>query len=99
MKAKRKRYEPEFKARVSIEALKGVKTIQQIAKEYKIHPMQVSEWKKIMLQGAPEAFGPGRGKTAVAEDFEKERKRLQAKVGELTLDLDWLREKSKQLGL
>ena len=51
-----------------------------------------------MQEGAAEAFGPGRGKTS-EEDFERERKRLQAKVGELTLDLDWLREKSKQLGL
>lgn len=98
MKAKRKRHEPEFKARVAIEALKGVKTIQQIAKEYKIHPVQASEWKKTMLQGAAEAFGPGRGKT-VEEDFDRERKKLQAKIGELTIHLDWLREKSKQLGL
>lgn len=98
MRSKRRTHDPEFKARVALEALKGVKTIQQIAKEYKIHPVQVSDWKKIMLEGAAEAFGPGRAKTA-AEDFDRERKRLQAKVGELTLDLDWLREKSKQLGL
>lgn len=98
MKAKRKRHEPQFKARVALEALKGVKTIQQIAKEYKVHPVQVSEWKKTVLEGAAEVFGPGRGKTT-EEDFNRERKRLQAKVGELTLDLDWLREKSKQLGL
>ena len=51
MKAKRKRHEPEFKARVAIEALKNIKTIQQIAKEYDIHPVQVSEWKKKMLEG------------------------------------------------
>ena len=98
MKTKRKRHEPEFKARVALEALKGVKTIQQIAKEYKVHPVQVSEWKKTMLQGAAEAFSPGRGRTA-EEDFDRERKKLQAKIGELTIDLDWLREKSKQLGL
>jgi len=98
MKAKRKRHVPEFKARVALEALKGVKTIQQIAKEYSLHPVQVSEWKKTMLEGAAEAFGPGRAKTA-AEDFDRERKRLQAKIGELTIDLDFLREKSKQLGL
>jgi len=98
MKAKRKRHEPEFKARVGLEALKGVKTIQQIAKEYKIHPVQVSEWKKIMVEGAPQAFGPGRGRMA-EEDFDRERKKLQAKIGELTIDVDFLREKSKQLGL
>ena len=98
MKAKRKRHVPEFKARVALEALKGVKTIQQIAKEYSLHPVQVSEWKKTMLEGAAEAFGPGRAKRA-EEDFDRERKRLQAKIGELTIDLDFLREKSKQLGL
>lgn len=43
MKAKRKRHEPEFKARVALEALKGIKTIQQIAKEYNVHPVQFSE--------------------------------------------------------
>ena len=98
MKAKRKRHVPEFKARVALEALKGVKTIQQIAKEYSLHPVQVSEWKKIMLEGAAEAFEPGRARTE-EEAFERERKRLQAKIGELTIDLDFLREKSKQLGL
>ena len=44
MKAKRKRHDPQFKARVGLEALKGVKTIQQIAKEYDVHPTQVSDW-------------------------------------------------------
>ena len=98
MKAKRKRHDPEFKARVALEALKGIKTIQQIGKEYSIHPVQVSEWKKIMLEGAAETFGPGRDKR-VQEDFDRERKKLQSKIGELTIDVDYLREKSKQLGL
>lgn len=98
MKTKRKRHQPEFKARVALEALKGVKTVQQIAKEYKVHPVQVSEWKKMMVEGAAEAFSAGRSKTS-EEDFDRERKKLQAKIGELTIDLDWLREKSKQLGL
>ena len=59
---------------------------------------QVGPFGSSVLAGAAEAFGPGRAKSS-AEDFDRERKRLQAKVGELTLDLDWLREKSKQLGL
>lgn len=98
MKAKRKRCEPEFKARVALEALKGLKTIQQIGQEYQVHPVQVSEWKKTMVEGAAEVFSPGRVRSA-EEDFDRERKQLQAKIGELTIDLDWLREKSKQLGL
>ena len=46
MKAKRRRHDPEAKARVALEAPKGVKTIQQIANDYELHPVQVSDWKK-----------------------------------------------------
>jgi hypothetical protein len=48
---------------VALEALKGIKAIQQIAKEYDTHLVQVSEWKKIMSEGAASVFGPGQGKT------------------------------------
>jgi transposase len=98
MKATRRRHDPEFKARVALEALKGVKTIQQLGKEFEVHPMQVSEWKKIMSKGAPGVFDAGQGK-AVAEDFEQERTTLRSKIGELTMAVDFLRKKSRQLGL
>jgi len=98
MKAKRRRHDPEFKARVALEALKGVKTIQQIAKDYDVHPVQVSEWKKTMADGAATVFGPGTGKTE-AEEFERERAQLHAKIGQQAVELDWLTKKSKQLGL
>jgi transposase len=98
MKGKRRRHDPEFKARVALEALKGVKTIQQIAKEFDIHPVQVSEWKKTMAQGVASAFGPGAGRTD-AEEFERERAQLHAKIGRQAVELDWLTKKSKQLGL
>jgi transposase/putative transposase len=98
MKAKRKRHEPEFKARVAIEAIKGITTIQQIAKDYGVHPVQVSEWKKIMLEGAGDVFGKARAK-GTAEALEKERDGLHAKIGQLAVEVDFLRKKSKQLGL
>jgi len=98
MKAKRRRHDPEFKARVALEALKGIKTIQQIAKDYEVHPVQVSEWKKVMTAGAPGVFGSGPGKDG-AEDFAGERTQLHAKIGQLAVELDWLTKKSKQLGL
>ncbi len=98
MKGTRRRNDPEFKARVAIEALKGAKTIQQIAKEFDIHPVQVSEWKKTMAEGAPSVSGPGAGKTE-AENFERERAQLHAKIGQQAVELDWLTKKSKQLGL
>ena len=98
MKGKRRRHDPEFKARVALEALKGAKTIQQIPKEFDIHPVQVSEWKKTMAEGAASVFGSGAGK-AEAEDFERERVQLHAKIGQQAVELDWLTKKSKQLGL
>ena len=98
MKGKRRRHDPEFKARVALEALKGIKTIQQIAKEFDIHPVQVSEWKKTMAEGAPGVFDSGTGKTET-ENFDKERVQLHAKIGQQAVELDWLTKKSKQLGL
>ena len=98
MKAKRKRHDPEFKARVALGAIKGIKTIQVIAKEYEIHPVQVSEWKKKMLEGASGVFGPGQAKTN-EEQFEKEREQLHSKIGQLSVEVDFLRKKSKQFGL
>ncbi len=98
MKAKRRRHEPEFKARVALEALKGIKPIQQIAKDFEVHPVQVSDWKKAMTEGATGIFGPGRKKDETA-DFERQRDELHAKIGQLTVEVDFLRKKSKQLGL
>jgi len=98
MKAKRRRHEPEFKARVALEALKGIKTIQQIAKEYQIHPVQVSDWKKTMLQGAPDVFQGGKKKSG-KEVLEAQQEQLHAKIGKQAMEIDFLRKKSKQLGL
>jgi transposase len=98
MKARRRRHDPEFKARVALEALKGVKTIQQIAKEFEVHPVQVSEWKKTMTEGAAGVFGSGARKPE-AEDFDRERTQLHAKIGEQAVVIDFLTKKSKQLGL
>lgn len=82
---------------MALEALKGQKTIQQIAGEYDIHPTQVTEWKQTLTEGVGEIFerGKGRGNT----DFDQEREKLHSKIGELTVKLDFLEKKSKQLGL
>lgn len=98
MKKKRRRHDPEFKARVALEALKGDRTIQDIAGEYEIHPVQVSEWKKLMAANAAMIFDPKAAKTET-DGFETERQRLHAKIGQQAVELDWLTKKSKQLGL
>lgn len=82
---------------MALEALKGQKTTQQIAAEYDIHPTQVTEWKKTLLEGVGEVFG--REKSGGGGEFEAEREKLHSKIGELTVKLDFLEKKSKQLGL
>jgi len=97
VKAKRKRHDPQFKARVALEAIKGIKTVQQIAAEFDVHPVQVSEWKKKLSTQAGSVFD--NGKEAPKEDFESEREALHSKIGELTVRLDFVVKKSKQLGV
>ena len=98
VKAKRKRHDPQFKARVALEALKGIKTVQQIAKEFDVHPVQVSEWKKKLSEQAGSVFDTGRT-TAQEPGFEEERSALHSKIGELTVQVDFLVKKSRQLGV
>jgi transposase len=102
MKAKRKRHDPEFKARVALEALKGVTTIQQIAKDFSVHPVQVSDWKKTLAAGLPDLFTaagkPGKGAATPGAD-EKTLTELHAKIGQLSMEVDFLVKKSRQLGL
>lgn len=98
MKGKRRRHDPEFKVRVAIEALKNIRTTAQIAKEFEIHPAQVSDWKKQMLDGATGLFGAGKVMHS-EEEFEAEKSQLHAKIGQQAVEIDFLKKKSKQLGL
>jgi transposase len=96
MKAKRKRYSGAFKAKVGLEALMGVKTVGQIAREYQVHPTLVTQWKGVIRERLPDLFEAG---SAVNSDSERVIAQLHQKIGELTVDLDWLKKKSRQLGL
>ena len=79
-----------------MEALVGIKTVAQIAREYAVHPVQVSQWKTVIRERLPERFDTaGKG----GEDTERLVADLHQKIGELTVDLDYLKKKSKQLGL
>jgi len=98
MKAKRRRHDPEFKVRVAIEAIKNIRTTAQIAKDFQVHPTQVSDWKKQMLENAVESFSQGKKKSS-EEELNAEKELLHAKIGQQTIEIDFLRKKSKQLGL
>lgn len=84
---------------MALEALKGIKPIQQIAKQFEVHPVQVSEWKRTMSEGTAGTFISSSAAKNPAEGFDKVREKLQSKIGQVTVELDFLRKKSKQLGL
>jgi len=98
IKAKRKRHDNAFKAKVGLEALKEIKTAQEIAQEFDVHPQQVSDWKRQVQENLPKTFEQV-GKKRKKEDFEVERDKLHSKIGQLTIELDFVTKKSKQLGL
>ncbi len=84
----RRRFTAEFKARVALAALRGDKTIQEIATRHKVHPNQVSSWKRQALDGLGAVFSNGRDK--VRMDHDDEVRDLHAKIGELTVVNDFL---------
>jgi len=86
----RQSYSKEFKARVAVDALKGQKTVSEIASEHKVHPNQVRDWKKRALAGLADSFA--RGKSNEVESLESERDRLYQKVGQLQVEVDWLKK-------
>ena len=90
--AKRKIFGAEFKAKVGLEAIHGVKTINQIAQEHGVHPTQVGQWKKEILERAGSLFEGNRGPKPVNEYSEPER--LYGEIGKLKMELDWLKKKS-----
>ena len=95
-KTKRKRYTGAFKAKVGLEALMGVKTVGQIAREYQVHPVQVTQWKGVIRDHLPELFEPMRQEGEASQELIAQ---LHEKIGQLTVEADWLKKKCRQLGL
>ena len=89
---KRKAHTAEFKAKVGLEALRGVKTINEIGQEYGVHPVQVGQWKKAIQEQAKTLFEGKRGPKPVAAYQEPEL--LYSEIGKLKVELDWLKKKS-----
>lgn len=95
MGKKRKRHSVAFKIKVVLTALKGEKTIAQIASQYEIHPAQIVTWKKQILERLPEVF-ERKTKKSIYEE-EKEKEELYKKIGQLQVEVDWLKKKSEML--
>jgi transposase len=95
MSKTRRRFSAEFKAKVALEALRGDVTIQEIASRHKIHPNQVSQWKKQATGGLGDVFAGSKRK---GEDKkEREIHELHAKIGQLTVERDFLASRRRPL--
>ena len=92
MKRQRKQYSADLKAKIAVEAVKGQRTMQEIALHYSVHPSLVTQWKKQLLDGAGEIFSSGRDQAAEAE--EQLKAELYQQVGKLQVELEWLKKKS-----
>lgn len=91
MKGKRRSHSDKFKAKVAIEAIKGVKTLSELATEYKVHPNQISTWKKQLQTNAAELFS--NGKKSKSKSEEELTAPLYEEIGRLKMDIKWLEKK------
>lgn len=88
----RKHFSGEFKAKVALEAIRGVKTVNEIGQQFGVHPTQVGLWKKELQEQAAGLFNTKRGPKPVDPSASPER--LYSEIGRLKMELDWLKKKS-----
>ena len=86
-KRKRRQHAPAFKAKVALAAAKGDRTLAELAEQFDVHPNQIQEWKKKLVTSAEQVFGAGASEAA---ETEREVEKLHAKIGQLTMENDFL---------
>lgn len=89
--AQRKQYGPSFKAKVALEAVKGDLTLAELASKYGVHPTQITNWKRQLLDELPNLFKNKDKKSKDSNNLENE---LYQEIGRLKVELDWLKKKS-----
>jgi len=92
MEGKRKQFSAAFKAKVALAAAKGDRTVADLAGEFGVHPNQISKWKKQLLEGLPDIFAHRRQQDR--QDQQQLTDRLYQQIGQLKVELDWLKKKS-----
>ena len=93
----RRNHTPAFKAKVALAAIKGEMTLAQLAEHFDVHPNQITTWEAQLQEGAADVFGPGGGNGASLPTVDV--KSLHAKIGELTLENDFLEGALSKAGL
>jgi transposase-like protein len=96
MTGKRKRYSAAFKAKVALEAAKQTKTVAELAKVFQVHPVQISQWKKQLLDGAESLFRDGRRREP--EEGQALQAELYERIGRLNMEVEWLKKSVARCG-
>jgi len=96
MKRSRRNHSSKFKARIALEALRGDATLAELASRHGVHATQIAAWRKLLLEHAGDVFENG---SPAVEDGERRIRDLQAKVGELTMERDFLAGALGRFGL
>ncbi len=92
----RKRYDAQFKARVALEAIRGDRTLAEIASAYQVHPNQITKWRRQVLEELPKVFS-GAKERGEAQHNELVAQ-LYQQIGQLKVELDWLKKKAGLIG-
>ena len=93
MKKTRRTFSVEFKAKVAIEAIKEIKTVSELAQIYQVHPNLITHWKKEFLSRAEKVFDAGNDESDQVKKLKKENEELIHQIGQLTVDINWLKKK------
>lgn len=96
MGATRKRHTASFKAKVALEAAKQTRTAAELAKAFQVHPVQISQWKKQLLDGVESLFRDGRRRDR--DDHEAVQAELYERIGRLNMEVEWLKKSVARFG-
>ena len=96
MAKRRKQHSSQLKAKVAIAAVREFKTVSQLASQYSVHPTQIHQWKRQLLEGAAELFDRGKPSRKASEQKQVESD-LYQQIGRLKMELEWLKKKAAQL--
>jgi len=98
-KRKRRHYDANFKSRVALEAIKALKTLAELSSEFGVHANQIRHWKNEFLEKASLVFSENTDDKAALKNLQEERDRLHQRIGQQSMDIDFLKKNLKKLNL
>lgn len=96
-KRTRRKFSPEFKAKVALEAVKNQKTLAELSQHFEVNPVTISKWKTEFLENMSSVFGGERGK--MQDEDSPEMEKLYAQIGQLKVENDFLKKSARRLGI